>query len=681
MANTPAWFKKEDYLASKLAQLIESGETEYETPEQVEEAIEAEGFTAFEHFEKFGGEEKTSPNAYFDVAYYLQAKADELNANADEPRDDWTAEEVYDAIIAEGLTPWSHFQAWGWKEGVNPSADFDLNAYFEDKLQQLIDNGETEYENVDDVIAAFEVNDIDPITHYYAWGAGEGLEPKPADGEGALVAALEALAAAEAEAAAVLAAAAEAVNAAEDDPLEGDDLEEFIAEFDADDLEQAIEDAEDAVDVAESALEDAEGDLSVARGEKFEDEGQDLLDAVAAATATNDAFDKNGSAVEYNINLGVAGDSRMTDANVASALQAAQKAVNADKAQYLADGSRADADQAADVDVETFTAKALQTNAIVTAATLESDITSKGDNVALLTSLRASIAGLVDGGVPLNTEVEGADELDGSAGDTLGDILDAINELLNADPIVEGDVDAFVVSFVDGTDPVLEDLDTGNAALDEAFNGAVAVVTNRAELTEAAADAADAFEATVTGAILVEAQEISDAREAAIQAVTDAEQDLADANELLVQLEGFQSGYEDALEGVEAAQQYFVDNDLMLPVNAEGSVTATEGNDIFLYVEEDAIIAGFNLEGEDILFVGKGFDWVVLDAADDFEGGRFGDAAAFEIFAQQDGGNVVLYIENEAFAGNELNLDDVTIITLTGVNVEDLALSTSGIIA
>lgn len=179
MANTPAWFIEDDYLASKLAQLIASGETEYETTEQVKEAIEAEGFTTFEHFEKFGGEEQTSPNAYFDVAYYLQAKADQLNNHPDEDRDDWTAEEVAEAIAAEGLTPWSHFQAWGWKEGVNPSDDFNLDAYFADKLQQLIDEGE-DYTTVKQVKAAFAEAGIDPVAHYYAYGADEGLTPKSA---------------------------------------------------------------------------------------------------------------------------------------------------------------------------------------------------------------------------------------------------------------------------------------------------------------------------------------------------------------------------------------------------------------------------------------------------------------------------------------------------------------------
>lgn len=260
MANTPAWFIEEDYLASKLAQLIASGETEYETPEQVEEAIEAEGFTAFEHFEKFGGEEKTSPNAYFDVAYYLQAKADELNANADEPRDDWTAEEVYDAIIAEGLTPWSHFQAWGWKEGVNPSADFDLNAYFEEKLQQLIATGETEYETVDDVIAAFEANDIDPITHYYAWGADEGLTPKSAhDAElGKLTEALE-----------VYQDAVEARNDFLDEAAEALDLADNATE-------------QDVLDAIEDAVDDAQAALTAAGSYVYTDASPEVTEAMIA---------------------------------------------------------------------------------------------------------------------------------------------------------------------------------------------------------------------------------------------------------------------------------------------------------------------------------------------------------------------------------------------------------------
>lgn len=288
MANTPAWFIKEDYLASKLAQLIASGETEYETPEQVEEAIEAEGFTAFEHFEKFGGEEKTSPNAYFDVAYYLQAKADELNANADEPRDDWTAEEVYDAIIAEGLTPWSHFQAWGWKEGVNPSADFDLNAYFEEKLQQLIDTGETEYETVDDVIAAFEANGIDPITHYYAWGADEGLTPKSAhDAElGKLTEALEVYQDAVEAREEFLAEAAETLGLADDAPEE-DILLEIDGAVDAAQTELTAAGTYDYTDASADVTAAMIADDRAKLAEDLQD-AEDAINAVAGfKTAVN----------------------------------------------------------------------------------------------------------------------------------------------------------------------------------------------------------------------------------------------------------------------------------------------------------------------------------------------------------------------------------------------------------
>src|SRR5690606_26091747 len=171
MANTP-WFVKEDYLASKLAQLIElDAETYGEwTTEQVEEAITLAGLTPEEHFNEFGAEELTSPNAYFDANYYLAAKADALNAS--EGGGEWTAETVAEAFAEAGLTPWTHFQLHGWAEGVNPSADFDVNAYLEAKAADA-------EVTVEDVKEAFIANGFDPISHYELHGKEEGIEPQP----------------------------------------------------------------------------------------------------------------------------------------------------------------------------------------------------------------------------------------------------------------------------------------------------------------------------------------------------------------------------------------------------------------------------------------------------------------------------------------------------------------------
>jgi len=61
-------------------------------------------------------------------------------------------------VAAAGVDPLQHFQQFGWREGRNPDALFDVNGY------------RTTYA---DVNAA----DIDPLAHYHAFGWKEGRDP------------------------------------------------------------------------------------------------------------------------------------------------------------------------------------------------------------------------------------------------------------------------------------------------------------------------------------------------------------------------------------------------------------------------------------------------------------------------------------------------------------------------
>lgn len=193
MANTPAWFIEEDYLASKAAQLnaIKHDGRENWTASQVAVAISQAGSTPYAHFEEFNAAEGTSPNAYFNVAYYLNAKAEQLNAEGYDGRSDWTVADVEAAFAAAGISAWAHFQNHGWDEGLNPSTQFNVAQYFADKA-------ELEGISVEDVKAAFKEAGLDPITHYYAHGESEGIVPAAAPASDAeLNSALEALRTAE----------------------------------------------------------------------------------------------------------------------------------------------------------------------------------------------------------------------------------------------------------------------------------------------------------------------------------------------------------------------------------------------------------------------------------------------------------------------------------------------------
>src|SRR5690606_31934442 len=175
---TNAWFNETYYLQSKLAQLRADDPQNPAAANLValQSALQAAGFTPLSHFEAFGAIELTSPNPYFNATEYLEAKTRQLNESEDEPRDDWTADEVALAIYNAGLTPWTHFQQHGWKEGVNPSNDFDVSSYLESKLAQLQRDDPEGNWTEESMIAAFEQAQLDPITHYYEHGETEGVE-------------------------------------------------------------------------------------------------------------------------------------------------------------------------------------------------------------------------------------------------------------------------------------------------------------------------------------------------------------------------------------------------------------------------------------------------------------------------------------------------------------------------
>lgn len=72
--------------------------------------------------------------------------------------------------------------------------------------------------------------------------------------------------------------------------------------------------------------------------------------------------------------------------------------------------------------------------------------------------------------------------------------------------------------------------------------------------------------------------------------------------------------------------------------------------------------------------MGDSFTRVDLAADADFTEEQ-GDVSTMEVFFQQNGDNAVLTFEDKAFAGNGSSAsEDLTEVTLTGVNVDDLSL-------
>lgn len=616
-------------------------------------ALEEAGVSAQEHYYLHGAAESAEggvdgefrlPNAWFDIDFYRTTKPGLEDVPANE-------------LLA-------HFALHGSKELLAPNPAYaDENGKLKvAELAAYLEANPGVKEAVAEMTGTPVGAELTPeqasiaAFHFFTYGIEEGLSggiadikpvnPIEPDETDTLTEALEALVVAEAGVSDVLASAAEAVNAAEETPLKGDALKEFIKNYDAEKLAEDVAGAKEAVDDAQAKLDTTIADRSDARIETFTD---------------------NGGATELIAENIVSADARMTDANIAAAVTKAQQGVNKDPETYDEAGS---AWVEGTSTGEKFTAKALQTAMINANSALAGDIITNGDDEALLVNLRTAITEYANAGGDLETALS-----DTTNYASLTVLLSAINTALSdADPataakdlvekLVEGDSGTNIALTLDVTTSV-------DAAAEKAINDALAQSFDRAELYDAADAAEKAFAETDSGKLLVEAEDLAAEREALNDAVTEAQKDLQEAQELSDAMDGFKAAYDGAVAELEEAQQYFIDNDLALPVVLDGLMTATEGNDIFLYNSEAATVNGFGLEGEDTIFFGEGF--TLFDATGlDITKSGIGNADVLEIIWQQVGNNVELYVEAQAFSGSVTGTDELTKVTLVGVNGSDL---------
>jgi len=334
-------------------------------------------------------------------------------------------------------------------------------------------------------------------------------------------------------------------------------------------------------------------------------------------------------------------------------------------------------------------ASALQALLAEAEGDLTADEVTNGSAAELLADLRAAINAYAaaEGDVDLPVA-------EGVGGDTLADVRKDIADILDAEELDAEDAEALVATIagyaqeadVAGKDfgifaPNLTDktTDAQEAAIISAFEAIAA----RQELVKAVGTAENHFTASA-GAVLAAAETLQAERDKDIQTVADAETAKAEAEEYAASIADLVAAYELAAEGVadaEAAlEEAGVESLISLTENTTGTLF---GADLFVYSAESGDITIGRFEAEDQLFLGTGYNLVTLTADDNLTTDRLGDATAMEVFAQQVGGNVVLYVEQQTFAGNDTGAiadSDFETITLTGATLEDLAFSNGALV-
>ncbi|GAB7509282.1 hypothetical protein Bwad005_18930 [Bilophila wadsworthia] len=138
---------------------------------------------AYQHFLDYGMSEDVSPSALFDVDAYYINKLDALK-NDPKTAEEWadkTVDDVKDAFTANGLSAWEHYQQFGTAEGINPSADFDTVKYLQAKADAMNALGGDKVWTPDDIAKAFAENGLSAIEHYELYGKS-GAEGEVAEG-------------------------------------------------------------------------------------------------------------------------------------------------------------------------------------------------------------------------------------------------------------------------------------------------------------------------------------------------------------------------------------------------------------------------------------------------------------------------------------------------------------------
>lgn len=188
-------------------------------------------------------------------------------------------------------------------------------------------------------------------------------------------------------------------------------------------------------------------------------------------------------------------------------------------------------------------------------------------------------------------------------------------------------------------------------------------------VAEAAADALDDANDGYN-ALSATNQGLADAIETETADLAATEKAIADLADLVAEYEeavALEDEYAALTETVTAAVADFTAAGYLEPkaFNA-ATASATAGSDIFILGTSDEVtLSSFGRSGNDSIFLGSDFELNTGDLED-------GDNAALEVFFVQNGSRAEIHIEKAVYGSES---EDMAVITLVGVNAEDLQFS------
>jgi S-layer protein len=153
-------FVESEYLAAKLAALQADSATATDwaakTTTDLKTFLDKAGFTPESHYQAYGWAEGLAPNALFNAAEYKLAKATDMfnkGFEADATTVYTTVADALDAFEAAWpYDPYLHYVQYGSAEKINPSNDFDESAYLASKLADLKADPDTATEWADKTV-------------------------------------------------------------------------------------------------------------------------------------------------------------------------------------------------------------------------------------------------------------------------------------------------------------------------------------------------------------------------------------------------------------------------------------------------------------------------------------------------------------------------------------------------